>query len=398
MRSFKAWNIINNLIGGHTFGHVLWEPKLLAEELGHRGTETRILGHSTIDANDFPGVRVLPAFQLHHREPVSTDPEWGYLENFVVHNMAFEKSLARLDSGLFDNALMMFLDMSERQMLGTVRWLRRFDDTTRPHVAMLLQGQRDWSSRNTALEMYGKIWAGCSNTFKSRVKLCVRSDMLAANYEPIFRMRPHVLPSILGPTEREVRATQERNGAQTGPLLVSFLGGARSERGVGLMPEVVRHCAPLGIRFLIQLTDPHGADSGLLDAVKALRDRPDVRFHDGKLSRDQYNDWIAQSVVLLPYDAALYKTRSSGVYDEAKSLGAPVIVPADTWMAEEVSRIGNGLVFENHTPASIAACIARAKDDLEGLRIRAAAYAASYSREHGADRCVDAVEALFDSQ
>jgi hypothetical protein len=398
MRVFKAWNIINNLIGGYTFGHVLWESKLLVAELSHRGTETRILGHRSINAEDFPGARVIPAFQLHHREPVSSDRDWGYLENFVVHNMAFEKTLGRLDRGLFSTALTMFLDMSERQMLGAVRWLKRFDDASRPHVAMMLKGQIDWSAGNTALEMYGKIWAGCSGTFKQRVKLCVRSDVSAANYEPVFRTRPHVLPSILSPTKREIRAAKERNGAQTGPLTVSFLAGARPERGAGFIPDVVKQCAHLGIHFLVQLTDPYGADSVLVDSVRALRDRPDVRFHDGVLPRDQYNDWIAQSVVLLPYDAALYQSRLSGVYDEAKSLGAPVIVPAGTWMAEDVSRIGNGLVFEDYTAASIAGCIARAKNDLGGLRTRAAALAASYSREHGADRCVDAVEALFDNR
>ncbi len=392
---FKAWNIVNNLIGGYTVGHVLWEPKLLVDELRHRGTETKVLGHNSIKIEDFPGARAIPAFQLHHRAPVSTDPEWGYLENFVVHNMAFEKSLEKLEHGVFTDALTVFLDMSERQMLGAVRWLKRFDDISRPPVAMILQGQTDWSAANSALEMYGKIWAGCPDAFKERVKLCVRSDMSAANYEPLLRIRPHVLPSILSPTEREIRAAKLRTGSQTGPLVVSFLAGARPERGTSLIPDVVKLCAPLDIHFLVQLTDPLGADPQLVGAVKALRDREKVQFHDGILPRDQYNDWIAQSLVLLPYDAALYQSRTSGVYCEAKSFGAPVIVPAGTWMADEVARIGNGLVFEERTAHSIAACVARARDDLAGLRARAAACAAEYSREHGAERCVDAVEALF---
>ena len=260
---------------------------------------------------------------------------------------------------------------------------------------MILQGQSDWSAANPALEMYAKIWAGCSDTFRQRVKLCVRSDMSAANYKPLLRMRPHVLPSILSPTESEIRAAKLRTESQTDSMIVSFLAGARPERGASLIPEIVKLCAPLEIRFLVQLTDPLGAASQLVEAVKALRDRPDVQFHDGTLPRDQYNDWIAQSLVLLPYDAGLYQSRTSGVYCEAKSFGAPVIVPAGTWMADEVSRLGNGLVFKDQTAGSIADCMARAKDDWAGLRARAAACAAEYSRDQGADRCVDAVEALF---
>lgn len=400
---FKAWNIVNNLLGGAAYGHILWETKLLVEALRYRGIEPRILGYKSIKADDFPGARVIPAFDLHYAHPISEDPEWGYLENFVVHNLAYERALGSIDRSVFTDALTLFVDIGERQLLGAVRWLATFDETTRPRVAMLLQGQRgmvlkgqnEWSKTNPGPDMYRKIWTCCPSTVKRDIRLCLRSEMSVPKYEQLLGRTPHVLPSALGPTAREIRASEERVGSRTGPLIVSFLAGSRLERGAGLMPDVVKQCTPLGVRFLVQLTDTEGADPELVASLRSLRDRADVEFHDGVLPRDEYNDWIAQSVVLLPYDAARYQSRSSGVYIEAMCFGAPVIVPAGTWMAEEVSRLGNGLVFEDYSAASIAKCIARAQAELPALRGRAAACAAEYRRDQGGDRFIDTLETLF---
>jgi hypothetical protein len=64
-------------------------------------------------------------------------------------------------------------------------------------------------------------------------------------------------------------------------------------------------------------------------------------------------------------------------------------------MAEEVSRLGNGLVFEEYSAASIATCIVRAQRELPALSRRAADCAAEYRRGQGADRFVDSLENLF---
>ena len=45
---FKTWNIVNDLLSDDIFGHYLWEPKLLVEELLHRETTVRIAGHRSI--------------------------------------------------------------------------------------------------------------------------------------------------------------------------------------------------------------------------------------------------------------------------------------------------------------------------------------------------------------
>ena len=57
---FKVWNIVDNLLNDYVYGHHLWEPKLLAEELERRGIACRFLGCNSISADYFPGASVVP--------------------------------------------------------------------------------------------------------------------------------------------------------------------------------------------------------------------------------------------------------------------------------------------------------------------------------------------------
>jgi hypothetical protein len=393
---FRTWNIIDDLLSHDIVGHYLWEPKLLVEELLDRGTAVRIAGHRSIKADQFPGALTIPAFALHHEASVSRDEKWEHLENFVVHNLDYQKGLTGLDPGIFADALTLMLDVSNQQLLGTIRWFSGFEASRPPNVAIILKGQFDWTAGNRGLQLLGEVWRDCPPFFKERVRICSRSEMSADRYAEILGARPHVLPSALGPTQKEIRRSRERVGPPAGSMVVSFLAGARPERGAAFIPEVVKRSAALGVRFLIQAADSVRRKAGI-ETLGALRDHPSVRFHEGLLARDEYNDWIALSVVLLPYSPDRYQSRQSGVYLEAKSFGAPVIVPAGTWMADEVTRLGNGLVFEEYSVESIVRCIARAQTELPVLRERAMACAAEHQREHGADRCVDAIEALFNS-
>ena len=160
------------------------------------------------------------------------------------------------------------------------------------------------------------------------------------------------------------------------------------------IPDVVKLCMPLNVRFFIQAK--YEGHHDVLRLLTELRGLPNVELHEGVLERNQYHDAVARSVVLIPYNPVPYdKGRTSGVYGEAKFLGAPVIVAAGSWIAEEVKFFGNGLVFEEPTAAAIAACIARAQCEIGSLRKRATACAKKFSSENGPDRCVDMIKSLF---
>jgi glycosyltransferase involved in cell wall biosynthesis len=407
-----VWNIADCLITHVTDGHQFWEPRLLSEELRRRGKTVRLLGHHSIEPRNFPAAECVPLFPLNFTEPMPEELPWGrltaswqaagqnsggyhpYLGFFRAQNRSLEEAMTGFSPRLSRDSLVLFPNVTERQLFGICRWAERLNDEDRPSIAIVLAAANKWPTAVVALyrEVVGKWPEG----IKRDLRLCARSEMSARRYEEILGFVPHVLPSALTPSAGEIAAAADRIHEHLEPMTVAYVGGARLERGALLVPEIVRQCRPLGVRFSIQVTDASTIAFGV-DSLKALSHLAEVEFHLGPLPRETYNDWVARSVLLLPYDRDSYRWRSSGVYFEAKCFGSPVIVPAGTWMAEDVSACGNGLIFDELSPAAISRCIAAAQRDLPNLRARAAAAAAAFRAQHGADRFVDAVEKLFSS-
>jgi glycosyltransferase involved in cell wall biosynthesis len=390
---FRSWNIIDAGLYAGSSGHHFWETKALADELLRRGVDVRVFSHKKAPIERFPGVRVYPTFSLFFYMHVSNDPSWGAIENFVVHNRRFAYDMMQVERSLFSGPLNYFSNLSEQQFLGAIRWLASFDDVARPKAVVTLVPFKDWSDGSLSASNFRTIWAGCPAAVKNVIVLTVRAAVSADRFDRLLGVRPHVLPSALVPQERRAEIASNVGAPQSGPMIVSFVGGARRERGTDLLPDLVNLCAPMDVRFFIQVKG-EGAPGVDLRGLAALRELPNVELYAGVLERNAYYDAIARSVVLIPYDPDNYSWQFSGVYADAKFLGAPVIVSAGSWVAEEVISLGNGLVFEEYTPAAIVACIARAQREIGPLRERAAIVAREFSAKNGADRCVDAIESV----
>lgn len=126
-----------------------------------------------------------------------------------------------------------------------------------------------------------------------------------------------------------------------GPLVVSYIGDLRVEKGGHLLPIIIESLRNDGfdasrVVFRIQGNLPKGTTSrALVRAKKALTSKKwsGVEVLDGPLNRETYRDLLLGSdVVLLPYSTTNYAARSSGVFAEAVAAGIPTIHPLDSWM------------------------------------------------------------------
>jgi glycosyltransferase involved in cell wall biosynthesis len=77
----------------------------------------------------------------------------------------------------------------------------------------------------------------------------------------------------------------------------------------------------------------------------------------------------------LPYAPEVYRSRGSGVFNEAEQLGKPVIVPRQCAFAEEAFAEGRAVAIETLNPRGIADAIAAAISGLSQLKERAAIHA-----------------------
>lgn len=208
-----------------------------------------------------------------------------------------------------------------------------------------------------------------------RVRLYTDTTHLAVDYTTLgglpfevipIPFRAGLLPSLKTHTD--------------GPLCVLFLGDVRAEKGFALLPGLVRdlyetHVGTGRVRFVIQATlHKDESDPVLLTALDELAKYPDEhvqlvgreRFLPGT---EYYEHLAAADVVLCPYRAESYRSRSSGILAESILTGKPAVVPKGTWLASALPD-GAGEAFEG--PTGLANAVRAVCDDYPAYHARAA--------------------------
>lgn len=389
---FQAWNIIDCGLDKNSTGSHYWETSALAHELIRRGETVRILSHRNAPGAELcPEAAIVPTFQLSLYDVVSNDAAWSTIEHFVVHNRSFQSDLARLDPKLFEGSVALFPMIGANQLLGLFRWLGGLAQERRPKVAITLFEPRAWNETNAAARFFKAVWEGCQPELRKDVVIFARTPpgavMFAKQLGIPASVFPYAVPDRYLAPKPDTAPTGDR-------MIVSFVGGARRDRGTALIPEVARRCSGMGVEFHVQARGGQGHifDTAPLKALSAL---PHVRLEHGTLNRDDFCRAIGESVVLLPYRPNDYRWRDSGVYHEAKLLDAPVLVTAGTWMADEVGSLGNGLVIEAFSADAVVACIAQAQRQLAALRAAAMRVGKHARQKDGAGRCIETVASAF---
>jgi hypothetical protein len=384
---FKVWNIVDCALRRSSPGHHQWETKALVHELVRRGDTVRLFTHREAPAQEqFPGAEIVPTFSLSIYNIVSNDPKWKALESFFVHNRSFHSDLAGVDQARFGQSIALFPTLGENQLLGLFRWLDGLRQDIRPKVAICLMAPTDWSESDHTVRLYKTLWKDAPAPFLKEIAIFWRTPQLIEQFTKHLGISARLFPFV-APEEIFSVKPRSTNAVQK-PMLVSFVGGARRERGSALIAEVVKQCAGAGINFFIQAEKE-------IPAAADLRSLPHVQVHEGLLGRDDYYRTIADSVVLLPYAARNYRWRDSGVYHEAKLLGAQVLATKGTSMANEIEALGNGLAIEHYSVAAIVDSVLRAQRELPKLRAAAARARDEFCRTQGAARCIDAIAWAF---
>jgi hypothetical protein len=219
----------------------------------------------------------------------------------------------------------------------------------------------------------------------ARFRFYTDTDELAAQYGALASGTkfdvlpiPHCLP-----------AAETRGDATARPLQIVYAGDARREKGFHLLPALVDALAggilPHRARFIIQ------ANSGVRESdpeIAAARHRlaaypkNQVELREQRLSLAGFHHLIlGADIILLPYEHAAYRRRSSGVLVQALIAGCPVVVPRDTWLARQVDPAAS-MLFDD--PAGLVVAVRNAVDEWPILRGKALAQAAAWRARHDA--------------
>lgn len=143
------------------------------------------------------------------------------------------------------------------------------------------------------------------------------------------------------PVDERFARTHNRRAAND-PIVFTFLGDARTEKGYAALPgaiDQIAHDLILPRRVKVNAQSNFNTERGEPACIKAhlaLMSWPQelVSRIYGPLDTNQYVDLMrGADAVLIPYSPANYSARSSGVFAEALRAGVPSVVTGGSWMA-----------------------------------------------------------------
>ena len=183
-----------------------------------------------------------------------------------------------------------------------------------------------------------------------------------------------------------------RKGGAHGPVFV-LAGNARREKGFDLLPGAIQHYYRHGGSgsFIIQAIDSWEQETGR-DLEKF---GPIVKVLGQAFSRSDYFRLLESSdAVLLAYDPARYRLRTSHILVEALGAGRPVITTGGTWMEEELSRWGDappGVVAEHYNSDALGQALLTFEKNQSAIQHRAWQIAPEVRKKHNAAAFISAL-------
>jgi hypothetical protein len=399
-------------------GHHYEYDAALCRAAAAMGIDMIVGAHASVQGLDLPGGRVRPWFKKAWYETQAFPPEIpnepAWLPGFV--RAAFPKvarriaGLRRLPEPEFVAGLgeeLLALIRAERfgggdhvlvhtfsvpELDSLIEIARAHDGLPLIHIVLRRDAQEPSVAEGPNGGIRGSFARIASSQFAAAtLRLYADTEPLAQQYGALARGLhvgvmpiPHCLPP-------DVPADTARAG---GPLRIVYLGDARGEKGFHLLPGVVEALAGGFLetgraRFMLQANISVAGDDGGLAAARqklAARPKEQVELLIDQLDMSAFHALVRSAdIVLLPYDRQAYLRRSSGILIQALAAGRVAVVPAGTWMADQVDDAAS-IRFDGEQ--DVADAVAAAIDRWPSLSSAAQQRTASFRLQHDPSRYV----------
>ena len=322
---------------------------------------------------------VRPIFSNSIYRSTSSDPVCARLEDFFVLNKAFQQDLNKLDRQDFPPDDIILVPTAMQNMLGGLGgWLRGFKPNQRPKVFILLAFTNFYSEAVKASNMVYYRYGLAKSMPRKGIRLAASSQKLADFYGKFAGRSVEIvpMPNKIYPAKAM--------GVSPKTFYISVLGYSRRLKGFHLLPEVIDQLVAKKIPFHmdIQWTE----EENLKDIKTALDQRFDhITLHGGTLSEEAYAQLLTRAhISLLPYNPAHYRYSGSGVFSESMAAGKVLVLPENTWMAQEADKAGHGaILFQKHDADDVTAAILQAMADFPALQKKATEGSSIFNQNHG---------------
>ncbi|HEX4962632.1 MAG TPA: glycosyltransferase [Thermoanaerobaculia bacterium] len=371
-------------VAGH---HYPWNQAIVAE-CRRRGIAVRIGAHRSFrgDAASLPVEGVF----THSIYPKR------YFGRMAPLRRQFLEDLGRLSGwGLTSADLFLLHSVSIPFFIAFSDWFASLPRAGRPRCVVLhtvAWFEAEWPKDGIVWrQQFRRAAARLANAAGTGLTFGAINEPLCRDWEA-FSGQPARVHPIPYPAAADFPPGGERSGSSYRLL---FPGGARDEKGLELLPDLVRLLArkfPLA-ECVIQVAPDPRASRETLAALRRLEEEKALRAHWGDATAAEYQGFFATAdVVMLPYDPVCYRVRGSSVLAEALICGLPAILPAGTWMAEEWKRLeAGGALFQEWTAEAVSQAAVEALRAYGVHRARSLEAAARWTARHSAAAFMDFV-------
>lgn len=378
-------------------GHHANFARLIRAEAARRGWTLEIVAHKAVSPALQKALDARPHFSVSPYDRASSDPVCGDIETFIGVNALYRRELDA--AGAAEADLVLIPTITHNQLYGLAQWLQVSARRTSIACAPMLMFPPGWEPVATRLGIDAALYRFGLKQFRGlgpdRLFLHAETGPVARIFTRLADRDVAVVPWPAAEDGGNAAASRRAPFSRRAPT-IGYFGYGKAERGIFLLPEVLAAIAVArpDARFVVQVNSFVASETaGVADALRPLNDR--VAIIEGALPRDRLMALMADcDTVLMPYDPEPYRERGSGLFGEAIMLGRTIVVPAGTWMAEELEAHGlPGVAFDRFEAASVAAATLDLIDRGAGIAASAAAAVDAWVGERTARTYLDAVTA-----
>ena len=391
-------------------GHHVGYAKALQMECLKSGYEFQSLASKQADSEVLATLTARPVFTLGIHEQVPDNPfaqEWHLLHTVYDLSqgaMAFERELDQALQGQIATSDVIFIpNAMPHQVLGLALLLRRRPLYRQLQFILMFRyaldypvgpiSHRESRPHQARIDAFTYSFACLDQVSNSaHVRYCTDSDALAVDYIKVTQRPFEIFPIP--------HATSEDASRRPSPYVpikdldrtrIIFLGDAREEKGfeltVSLIDVILKAQALATVEFVVQAFVSSTVHREMAQQIKLLEQLrgPRVTLIPHALAENDYFALIRSAdLVLLPYDAVTYRARTSGPFIEALANAKPVIVPDQTWMADQLASSGAGITFKSGDLESLSLAVLGAFQKLPSLTRAARDVSNNYKDFHNA--------------
>jgi len=397
-------------VGGHNFSYT----RAVQSALEQRGCSVTVLANKNLAGDMAREFGYNPTFSFGAYDYPPGNGVFRDLSYLYAQSVVYSDELEQAFKHSSDEYSIVFCHtVNDFELVGWKRFLAR--RRLSGHL-MILQRQTpgfySCSRWKRVAHPYWRIKPHYLNAIHSRMKgrfvLLTDSEPLTEDYSRIFRHRIVTLPIPIN--ELILNAdTDDRssNGfsvryklARDGRVSIGYMGDARSSKGFGMLPDLVRRVvsrAGAKTKFVIQCpSTASGYDNGqpadgVVELNRLAQESGDnITLISEKLSERDYAELFSHlDIVLAPYTTSNYAEATSGIFAEALALAKPVVVPSDTWMARELKKSGGGLEFQRGDSGDLATKVLELARHYDEYALKARKFSATWKRFHNCHTLAD---------